>query len=144
MVVVLSEEAFKSLGLHEIDESRWVRSAHRGYSLRVDPARPEMSQQRHVHIAHDKHTAAKNKQVSWNADKSRHDKKSFDVAFRSMDTAKDIARAALNLPDDALLESASRREHLHLVTRIFLDEVLDESIGTSADLMNTLCLKLID
>src|SRR3989442_1073690 len=43
------------------------------YFYRVDPARPEMRQQRHVHIAHKKHLNSATQQVSWNSDQTRHD-----------------------------------------------------------------------
>ena len=144
VIIVLSAEAFDSLGLDQLDEGRWTPSEHRGYSLRIDPARSEMRQQRHVHIARDKHTTAKHKQVAWNADQTRHDRKSFNAAFQGMEVAKGIARKALGLPPDALLESVSPRDHLHFVTAIVLDEALDGSDGPLADLTNTLCLALLD
>ena len=140
VIVVLSEDTFAALGLTDLDESRWMPSEHRGYSLRVDPARAEMHQQRHVHIARDKHVAAKHKQVAWNADGSRHDRKSFNSAFQSMAVAKDIARRALGLPSDSLLEAASPDDHVLLVA----DGLLNESLDPAADLSNTLCLVLRD
>lgn len=140
LIVEISARRFRSLGLQRLDESRWVPSEHRGYCLRVDPARPEMHQRRHVHIARDKHTAAKHKQVAWNDDGTRHDQKSFNTAFQSMATAKDIARKALRTGDDVIFESVSPADHILLVT----ESVLNESLDSDADLTKTVCLVLRD
>ena len=58
-------------------------SKHPDYWMRVDPARPELKQRRHVHIAHKKHLKAKGKQVAWNDDQTRHDKKNFDSFLKA-------------------------------------------------------------
>jgi len=42
--------------------------------------------------------------VSWNQDLTRHDKKTFNVNLSGMETAKQIARRALNLQPDDILE----------------------------------------
>lgn len=139
IIVELNEDVFAALGLDQLEESRWVPSHHRGYSMRVDPARPEMRQQRHVHIAHDKHVSAKQKQVSWNQDRTRHDKKSFDTGFKSMAIAKDIARSALDLPSDAILESMRVRDRLTLLIETVLDEGMD-----APDLTEAIHLRLDD
>ena len=81
----------------------WVPSPVKGYWQRVDTPKFD-HEQLHVHIARSKHITAKNKQVSWNQDGSRHDKKSFNDNFTGMEKAKQIARNALNLPSDKILE----------------------------------------
>jgi hypothetical protein len=138
IIVTLSDEAFAAFGLHQLDESRWMPSEHSGYSYRIDPARPEMRQQRHVHIARDKHVSAKNKQVAWNDDRTRHDKKTFNTAFKSMPTAKDIARKALGLPSNVVFESIAVGDRLPLLIKA----VLDESLAPAATIADTVCLIL--
>ena len=86
-------------------ESVWKPSGINNIYIRVDPERPEMKAMRHVHIAHRKHIAAPNKQVSWNDDQSRHDRHLFDDGFRGIEHAKAVARIALKLPDDFFLEN---------------------------------------
>lgn len=60
---------------------------------------------RHVHIAHKKHLSSANKQVSWNDDGTRHDRGRFDDGFKGIEKAKAVARIALNIADDIVLES---------------------------------------
>jgi uncharacterized protein DUF6367 len=50
------------------------------------------------------HEASKTKQVSWNADGSRHDAGSFDNNFRGRAGAEAIARAVLKISPDVKLE----------------------------------------
>lgn len=87
-----------------LNEGRWVASGKKDWMVRVDPADPNIPTQRHVHIAREKHTSAKNMQASWNEDKSRHDKGSFNASIGAMSVVQDLARDALGLPSDAILE----------------------------------------
>lgn len=87
-----------------LTEGGWVSSGKDGWMYRVDPARPEMHQRRHVHIAKEKHTGTKNKQASWNDNKTRHDKKTFNTSVGGLNVVQDIARQVLSLPNDAVLE----------------------------------------
>ncbi len=87
-----------------LTEGRWQDAKIKGYSYRVDPTNPNIPQLRHVHVAHTKHITARNKQVSWNDDSSRHDRQSFDTNFQGIEKAKQIARTALGLPKDFKLE----------------------------------------
>jgi len=70
--------------------------------IRVDPMRPETKEQRHVHIAREKHTSAKNQQVAWNQDGSRHDRKSFNAGLGQQDAVRNIAAQALNISRELL------------------------------------------
>ena len=71
---------------------------------RVDPADPSIPLQRHVHIARKKHTSAKNQQASWNEDKTRHDKGSFNTSVGALKVVQGLARTALGLDPNAVLE----------------------------------------
>ena len=93
----LIDEAF-------LNEGKWQESKIKNYWLRVDSS-TDNTQQRHVHIANKKHLSTKNKQVSWNEDGSRHDKKSFNTKLASNKSVQKIARSALNLQDNVILES---------------------------------------
>ena len=104
IVVEVSDTSFKTSKLKLITEGLWKNAHMKGYKVRVDaPHTPDGK--RHVHIAHSKHTSAKSKQVSWNDDLFRHDKKSFDPFFKGLKKAKEIARKELGLDANAILES---------------------------------------
>ncbi|MDF1501807.1 DUF6367 family protein [Roseisolibacter sp. H3M3-2] len=77
---------------------------HSGWAYRVDQANPGNRVRRHVHICRSKHTSAKGRQVSWNDDGSRHDKKSFDEKLGGLGAAKQIAREILGSPDHLVFE----------------------------------------
>ncbi len=95
-----------------INEGLWVASGKKDWMQRVDPERPNMNQQRHVHVARSKHVNSKDRQASWNADGTKHDQKSFNSKIGSIRTVQDIARQALNLSRDFKLEEASRAANL--------------------------------
>ena len=46
----------------------------------------------------------RNMQASWNDDATRHDKKTFNEKIGSLKIAQTIAKNALGLPDDTILE----------------------------------------
>jgi hypothetical protein len=94
-----------------IEESIWKDSCIGNLKYRVDPERPEMKQMRHVHLAHPKHIASTDKQVSWNIDGSRHDKGRFYNGFKGFKDAEAAARIALNLPENFLLEDVQKTEN---------------------------------
>ena len=87
-----------------LNEGRWVESGKKDWMVRVDPSDPSIPLQRHVHIARSKHTSSKNMQASWNEDKTRHDKGTFNNSVGSLKVVQDLAKDALNLPSDAILE----------------------------------------
>ncbi|WP_162623217.1 DUF6367 family protein [Confluentibacter sediminis] len=87
-----------------ITEGKWNPSEYKGYWQRVDNPNFDF-EQKHVHIAKQKHINTKAKQVSWNEDGTRHDKKSFNDNFNGMEKAKTIARNVLNLSNDITLEN---------------------------------------
>ena len=112
-------------------ESIWKPSGYSDYYLRVDAARPEMELRRHVHIAHKKHTSAPKKQVSWNDLWHKHDKGNFDHSFKGMETAKEIAKTALKLGDDAVLEWATANQK----AKLLVESVLVENNRTSSEIL---------
>ena len=97
-----------------LNEGKWVPSGKSGWMQRVDPANPAIPLQRHVHVALSKHTSSKTQQAAWNEDGSRHDKKTFNDKVGSLDAARTIARAALKLGDDVILESLQQKKLLLL------------------------------
>lgn len=92
-----------------LNEGKWMPSGKSGWMQRVDAANPAIPLQRHVHVARSKHTSSKTQQASWNEDGSRHDKKTFNDKVGSLDAARTIAKAALNLGDDVVLESLQQK-----------------------------------
>lgn len=92
-----------------LNEGKWMPSGKSGWMQRVDPANPAIPLQRHVHVALSKHTSSKTQQAAWNADGTRHDKKTFNDKVGSLDAARTIAKAALNLDDDVVLESLQQK-----------------------------------
>jgi hypothetical protein len=108
MDIALRLSLAKELDL--LTEGIW-RDAHlSGWKYRTDPARPQMNQQAHVHVSLNKHTSAPNKQASWNADGSRHDRKNFHDKTGATHAAQDIARQALMLPPEFILEENALRK----------------------------------
>lgn len=77
-----------------------------GYALRLDKPKFDF-EKLHVHIAKNKHVNTKTKQVAWNNDGTRHDKKAFNNNFTGLEKAKQIARKSLNLSADIVLEKIS-------------------------------------
>jgi len=88
-----------------LDESTWQDAHISGMKYRIDAARPDMKQRRHVHVAADKHVNSPKKQASWNDDGKRHDKKNFNSKLGAQHAYRDVARAALGLPDNVILEA---------------------------------------
>jgi len=121
----------ESLGKMRLEEAVWKRSQYPDYFYRVDPARPEMRQQRHVHIAHKKHLNSATQQVSWNSDQTRHDQHTFADHFKGIEKAKKIAKNALKLGDDAVLESVSDHEK----ARLLVEAVADDSEFSTSQLL---------
>jgi hypothetical protein len=104
IIVEIPASLVKKLGLLE---SIWKQSDYPDYLLRMDAGRPEIKILSHVHIAHKKHINTTTKQVSWNDDATKHDKGNFDHGFKGMEKAKEIAKTALKLGDDVILEWAT-------------------------------------
>ena len=104
IVVEISNEVYSSSRLSQLNEGIWKDAHLKGYKVRVDaPHTPDGK--RHIHIANSKHIHSKNKQVSWNDDLTRHDKKSFDQNFHGIEKAKKIAIKALGLDNNSILEN---------------------------------------
>ncbi len=85
-------------------ESVWVDSGYKDWVYRIDPARPEMKQERHIHITRERHKAAKNRQASWDIHGHRHDRKTFDTAVGNNAYVRDLAKRVLRLGDSMVLE----------------------------------------
>lgn len=103
--VFLSSDALRRCNLQITLESIWMPSGNKDWMYRVDPEDPKIPLQRHIHIAKNKHTSAKNMQASWNADGTRHDKSSFNASVGSTERVRDIARSVLGIPPNIVLES---------------------------------------
>ncbi len=91
-------------------------SGKSGWMQRVDSANPAIPTQRHVHVAKEKHTSSKTQQAAWNADGTRHDKKTFNDKVGALDATRTIARAALVLDDKIVLEQLKEAPRLLLLT----------------------------
>ncbi len=102
IVVVFDKSENDELGL--ITEGDWIPSCEKGYWQRIDTPKFD-TQKTHIHIAKQKHINTKNKQVAWNDDGTRHDKKSFNQNFNGIEKAKKIAIKALGLSSDVVLEN---------------------------------------
>lgn len=104
ILIAINGDSWAASGtLRRLEEGRWVSAGVKDYMYRVDRGHPD-PEVRHVHICHKKHLTAHNRQVSWNEDGTRHDPLRFDVGFVGIETAKQIARDTLHLPDDFVLE----------------------------------------
>jgi Family of unknown function (DUF6367) len=102
-IIVLIDNAEKNK-LNLIKEGLgWQPSSESDYLIRVDTPKNN-TEQLHAHIARKKHSNTKSKQVAWNKDGTRHDKKSFNQNFNGMSKAKEIARNALGLSPDIIFE----------------------------------------
>lgn len=84
-------------------EGQWINSNKKGDQIRIDKP-TDHTQKLHVHIAKNKHINAKTQQVAWNDDGTRHDKKTFNTKLGSSPKVQQIAKQALNLDDDIILE----------------------------------------
>jgi hypothetical protein len=104
LLLEVDEELLVAAGLQLNERTDWRPSNVKGLVYRIDPARPAMHQKRHVHVAAREHVAAKNKQVSWNDDGGRHDRHSFNDKFGKRTDYRMVARAALKLPPQTVLE----------------------------------------
>jgi hypothetical protein len=105
LLIEIDSDLLASTGLKIDEASRWTQSAVKGLVYRIDPERLELRQKRHVHVASQKHTSAKNKQVSWNDDGSRHDRHSFNDKLGRQVDYRNVARAALGLSASTILEA---------------------------------------
>ncbi|AUG10031.1 hypothetical protein JFT91_23775 [Pseudomonas sp. TH08] len=101
--IILTETALSRVGVSL--ESHW-KEAGKGWMYRVDSADPKIPQLRHVHIAKTKNKSAKNMQVSWNVDGTRHDKASFNVDLSKQKYVRELAMRVLKLSDTVSLENA--------------------------------------
>jgi hypothetical protein len=112
IVVLIDKNDISNFG--QINEGIWKPAIEKGYVQRIDQPHFDWQLQ-HIHIAKDKHVNSKDKQVSWNDDGTRHDKKSFNDNFIGMEKAKQIARSALNLSDDIQLENFNTTDKVDLI-----------------------------
>ncbi|MFD2784102.1 DUF6367 family protein [Hymenobacter rubripertinctus] len=101
-IIVLFDKSERE-NLDYLVEGIWTSSGEKDYWQRLDKPKFDF-EQLHVHIARQKHINTKSKQVTWNVDGTRHDKKTFNQNFNGLEKAKEIARNALGLNSDAILE----------------------------------------
>lgn len=102
-IIVLFDKSERG-NLQLLIEGQWTPSGDKDYWQRLDKPKLDF-EQLHVHIARQKNINTKSKQVSWNLDATRHDKKSFNQNFDGIEKAKGIASKALRLPSDTILEN---------------------------------------
>lgn len=109
VIVEVLESDLQWLGI-EVFEGGWKPSSVKNIWYRIDPARPEMSQCRHIHVAHKKHIRTAGMQASWNAEPKadgiypRHDRGNFNPKIGCQAKVQDVTRAALGLSPTAALE----------------------------------------
>jgi hypothetical protein len=104
IIIELPADSPALANLNLLGESQWREAPGSNLFYRVDPPNPAINLLRHVHLAGKKHVNSKNKQVSWNDNGTRHDKKTFNTNFTGLEQAKAVARTALGLPADFHLE----------------------------------------
>lgn len=102
LYVTLPSEVFSCLTLSL--EGSW-REIDNVWSARLDAADQKNNAKVHVHIAKTKHRSSKAKQVAWNDDGSRHDKKTFDAKLGKNKKVQAIAKKLLGLGESISLES---------------------------------------
>jgi len=90
-------------------EGSW-REIDSVWSARLDAEDPKNNSKCHVHIAKTKHRSSKGKQVSWNDDGSRHDKKTFNAKLGQSRKVQAIARKILGLGESISLESIDSKQ----------------------------------
>jgi hypothetical protein len=112
IIVEIEKDEFDALNI--LYEGNWTPSNVKDIWQRVDTPKFD-HEKRHIHLAHKKHINTKSKQVAWNDDGKRHDKKTFDVNFKGMETAKKIARDVLKIPDDKILELYTVNDKMNLI-----------------------------
>ena len=105
-----------------LEESRWNPSAVKGLWVRLDPHRPEMKQCRHVHVAQKKHIKSPDQQAAWNDNTTRHDRKRFNTKFADRADVKAVAKTALGLSPETILEDVRSKAAMLL-------EKIDEAQG---------------
>ncbi|MGM3216466.1 DUF6367 family protein [Pseudomonas sp. PhalM4] len=103
--VLIPSEALLRCGIAL--ESRWVDDKS-GWAYRIDPEDPSIPLQRHVHISKTRSKSAKQLQVSWNVDGSRHDKSSFNVELGRQRYVQVLARRVLKLDSTITLEDINQ------------------------------------
>jgi len=118
-LIEVPEQILKTLNIAL--ESQWQPYDNK-WSYRVDPADPSLPLQRHVHIAQKKHTSSKTKQVSWNKDGTRHDKKSFNDTVGQTKKVREIARKVLGLSSSINLESIENTTEDKLLLECLIDD----------------------
>lgn len=131
IIVIFDKSEREKLEL--LIEGQWKPSGVKDYWQRLDKPKFDF-EQLHVHIARQKNINTKSKQVAWNKDTTRHDKKSFNQNFDGMEKAKEIAIKALGLPPETILENISNHgtgllllesvEYLPADTSIFVFQVV--------------------
>lgn len=134
IVVLVDPQDSAAVQAGLIQESIWRDSEFPGWIYRVDPARPEIRQQRHVAVCLKKHQASKNQQASWNDDRSRHDRGTFNTKVGSRSAAQAIARKALGLGSDVVLEDLEADDKAGLQNKLLAESAspsfnTDEVLG---------------
>lgn len=89
--------------IEDPEEGKWVSSGIMDYWKRVE--KPEYDQTKHhLHLARKKHVHTVLRKISWHVNGFRHDKTSFNNNLNGVESAKNIAKAIVKLPEDRTLE----------------------------------------
>lgn len=134
IVVLVDPRDSRAVQAGMIQESIWRNSEYSGWTYRIDSARPEIRQQQHVAVCLKKHQSSKNQQASWNVDGSRHDQSTFNAKVGVQSKAQAIARRALGLPDDVVLEDAGQEFQAKFSAKLLVESArpsldTDELLG---------------
>ncbi len=134
-IIVLFDKSERN-NMDYLAEGIWTSSGEKDYWQRLDKPKFDF-EQLHVHIARQKHINTKSKQVAWNVDGTKHDKKTFNQNFNGMEKAKQIARKALGLKSDAVLEFIEHQgvgqlllesvEYLPAESSVFIFKLIDKT-----------------
>lgn len=115
-IIEVPQEFIDNCTIDLIIEGVWKKSNNKDWMFRIDPENTNTTTQRHIHIARNKHINSKNNQVSWNKDGTRHDKKSFNKGMGNIKTVQNIAKQALGLSKDFILENVEEfQNHSELI-----------------------------
>lgn len=104
-----------------INEGRWTQSGKSNWMYRLDAENPALNQKRHVHIAQSKHLNVKGKQVAWNQDGSKHDRKTFNSNIAKLNVVQSIAIDVLKLDSSVRLDESATASNL----LVQIDEAFD-------------------
>ncbi|WP_116786919.1 DUF6367 family protein [Flavobacterium psychrotrophum] len=117
------------------DEGVWTDSGVMDYWKRLEKPGSDNSKQ-HLHIARKKNVNTILRKISWHSNGPKSDKVAFNNNLNGVDSAKNIAKAVINLPEDKVLnvvpnENAAELlggiDYLPTKARIFVFSIADKA-----------------